>query len=254
MSLHTVASNLSVPAHSDALLTRLKNPPKVGDTVVRLTFLGPVFGIPEKCQGGVRRRQKIVCECLCGEVVVVNYSNVLQGFTMSCGCFNLEQSLARNTTMGGLSIKYPKLYQVRAGMLSRCYDTEHTNYPAYGGRGIQVCELWRKSLKDFIAWSLTNGYKEGLQLDREDTNKNYSPDNCRYVTAMTNANNRRNCVKVTAFGETMTVAQWDRDARCGVTRATFCQRLKAGVPPEQAMSPHKIQRKRQNGFSLKSLP
>lgn len=243
-----------MPACSASFLSRLKNPPTIGSGVVRLTFLGPVFGVPEKCQKGVRRRQKIVCQCSCGEVVVVNYSNIVQGFSSSCGCLNRELSLARNTTLGGLSVLHPKLYQVRAGMLSRCYDRDCENYPRYGGRGILVCDLWKNSFDEFIKWSLANGYKEGLQLDREDTNGDYSPTNCRYVTAAVNANNRRSCVRVSAFGEVKTVAQWVRDPRCVVTRVTFCQRLKLGVSPESAMSLLKVPRKRQNGFSLKSLP
>ena len=36
------------------------------------------------------------------------------------------------------------------------------------------------------------GIKKGLQLDRRDNDKGYSPDNCRWVTSAVNNFNRRN--------------------------------------------------------------
>jgi hypothetical protein len=36
-----------------------------------------------------------------------------------------------------------------------------------------------------------NGWHEGLQIDRIDNNKGYSPDNCRFVTPKENLRNTR---------------------------------------------------------------
>lgn len=63
----------------------------------------------------------------------------------------------------------------------------------YAKRGITVCDEWRHSYKPFERWALTNGWKKGLQLDRINNNKGYSPDNCRFVTRTQNMRNRRNC-------------------------------------------------------------
>ena len=44
--------------------------------------------------------------------------------------------------------------------------------------------------------TLLNGYEQGLQLDRIDNNKGYSPDNCRWCKASVNNHNRRNTAKI----------------------------------------------------------
>jgi len=42
-----------------------------------------------------------------------------------------------------------------------------------------------------IKWGLANGYQKGLQLDRIDNYKGYSPENCRFVTMKENLANKR---------------------------------------------------------------
>lgn len=84
-----------------------------------------------------------------------------------------------------------RLYKVWQHMLSRCYDKRARGYPRYGGRGIRVCEEWRGSLGAFRAWAEANGYRHGLQLDRQDNDGDYAPHNCRFVTRSENCRNRR---------------------------------------------------------------
>lgn len=55
---------------------------------------------------------------------------------------------------------------------------------------------------------MREGYKEGLQLDRIDTNGDYTKENCRWVTAKENCRNRRDNSMVTAGGETHALAWW----------------------------------------------
>lgn len=73
-------------------------------------------------------------------------------------------------------------------MLRRCNCPHHANYSYYGGRGIRVCDRWR-SYQNFLA---DMGERPpGMVLDREDSNGNYEPSNCRWVSKAESAYNRR---------------------------------------------------------------
>lgn len=57
--------------------------------------------------------------------------------------------------------------------------------------GVTCCKEWQKYIP-FAVWAKANGYQEHLTLDRKDSTKGYSPDNCRWVTYTENNRNRRN--------------------------------------------------------------
>ena len=123
-------------------------------------------------------------------------------------------------------------------MHSRCYNEGDPMYPLYGGRGIYVDERWHIP-EEYISWALRNGWKKGagLQIDRIDNDGPYSPENCRVTTRVVNANNKSKTVRHTAFGETKTLAEWQRDSRCAVSYATLWARVhQAGVSLETALT------------------
>lgn len=76
-------------------------------------------------------------------------------------------------------------------MVKRCFDPKHSNFRNYGGRGITVCDEWLNDCPSFVLWAVSNGYKPGLQIDRRDNDKGYSPGNCRFVTPANNSWRRR---------------------------------------------------------------
>lgn len=71
-------------------------------------------------------------------------------------------------------------------MLIRCYNEIDKSYRFYGGKGIAICDEWLSDPHSFELWAMENGYKDDLTIDRIDSNKDYSPDNCRWVTLSEN--------------------------------------------------------------------
>lgn len=57
-------------------------------------------------------------------------------------------------------------------------------------------------------------------------------ENLRRISATENANNRVDNVVFTAFNETMTIAEWSRDPRCGCSYHTLQKRIYRGLNPE----------------------
>lgn len=101
-----------------------------------------------------------------------------------------------------------KLYQIWCGMKQRCFSKSDKSYGLYGGRGITVCDEWKNNFVLFRNWSMKNGYKEGLSIDRIDNNGNYCPENCRWVTSKEQNNNKRNTIRIEYNGETKTLQEW----------------------------------------------
>ena len=110
----------------------------------------------------------------------------------SCGCVK----------KGVIACKYakshPQLTQAIKHMLGRCYNKNNTDYYNYGARGITVCDEWIADRNIFCEWSIAHGFEEkkGLSIDRVDSKKGYSPDNCRWTNAEVQARNTRR-VKMT---------------------------------------------------------
>jgi hypothetical protein len=127
-------------------------------------------------------------------------------------------------------------YRIWRCMKNRCeYAACEANYRHYGARGVRVCDEWQ-SFINFRDWATSHGYDDSLQLDRIDPNGNYEPNNCRWVTTLVNASNKRNTRFLTAFGETKPLAEWTRDPRCKVKRQALWMRLKIGWKPEEALT------------------
>lgn len=101
-----------------------------------------------------------------------------------------------------------RLQSIWAGMIHRCTNPKRDRYKNYGGRGIKVCEEWANNSEEFIEWSLSNGYQDGLTLDRIDVDGNYKPSNCKWSNLKEQANNKRNNVFININGDIRTVAQW----------------------------------------------
>ena len=118
---------------------------------------------------------------------------------------------------------HKKLYWIYYSMLARCYNVKCKRYKDYGARGIRVCQQWKNDNKTFFHWAIQNGYKEGLTLDRIDNNRDYSPDNCSWVSNKENCNHNRRTHFLTYKGKTQSVHDWAEEL--GINYSTLRNRI-----------------------------
>lgn len=91
-----------------------------------------------------------------------------------------------------MGIADERLYKTWSDMLIRCYNPNFKQYHNYGGRGISVCDQWRKRYFIFKDWAINNGYQEDLTIERKQVNGNYEPDNCTWIPLSEQGKNRTN--------------------------------------------------------------
>ena len=91
--------------------------------------------------------------------------------------------------------KVSGFYCTWQNMKARCLNPNSPKYKNYGGRGITICDVWL-GIKGFADWALSNGWEEGLQIDRIDNNGNYCPENCHWVTRSANSR-KKSTTKIT---------------------------------------------------------
>ena len=121
-------------------------------------------------------------------------------------------------------------------MRQRCYLPSDNFFADYGGRGIEVCDEWKRSFQSFMEWAIENGYDDAKYIDRIDVHGHYQPSNCRFVTPKESARNTRHNVVVVAFGESKCLSAWGDDYRSAVRAESISKRLKAGWKAEDAIS------------------
>lgn len=159
----------------------------------KLELVGMKFGkLLVVSQAGMAKGHSIFdCICECGNRRICRGYELKNGAVSCCGCSNGDVNRR---------IKYlnRQLYEIWKGMRARCRYKNHASRKNYLDRGVKVCKEWNESFRPFYDWCMSNGWKPGLQIDKDIIPQKlgiepllYSPEMCCIVTHKINGQNSR---------------------------------------------------------------
>lgn len=122
-------------------------------------------------------------------------------------------------------------YNSWRAMHRRCSGRDvHSDY--YGGIG--VCEEW----KNFDAFYRDMGRRpKGMTIERNDVEKGYNADNCRWATRAEQSLNTRRTIRLTHDGKTMALPEWA--AFLDVPYYLLWNRVKLGWSTADILNPNR---------------
>ena len=123
-------------------------------------------------------------------------------------------------------------YRAWSDMLTRCRNSKFIKWKDYGGRGIKVCQRWQDSFLAFL--EDVGKCPEKHSLDREDSNKDYEPGNCKWSTQAEQMRNTRRNRLLEHNGKIQCLTDWAIE--CGSTFAAFYHRIERGWTIEEVIT------------------
>lgn len=151
---------------------------------------GKVVVIKKVIKNDKKYKYYWLCKCDCGNEKEIRNDCLKENKIISCGCYTKKiraKNIIKATFKHGMS--ETKLYRIWADMKKRCLNKKVDRYKNYGGRGITICNEWL-GFESFKDWALSNGYKEGLSIERINVNGNYEPSNCTWINFKEQSRNR----------------------------------------------------------------
>lgn len=201
------------------------------------------YGFWRVC-GPVRRRGKNrywQCACKCGTVREVYEGHLKSGASMSYGCRH-PNGCGRLPRHGEAS-KRTREYQAWKDMHTRCRSKQSRNYKNYGARGVRVCLRW-SGVKGFANFLIDMGRcPDRYTLDRKNSNRGYSPSNCRWADVVTQNRNQRRSIYLVLGGVRRHVIEWA--AVLGVKPDLLRRRKIDGWTDRRALTTPQLTRKNQ---------
>jgi hypothetical protein len=183
--------------------------------------------------GRDRRYVRWLCECSCGSEILVRSDKLVGGRRWCCDWRVHRDKGTRAVPREHSERSNPSEYQSWRHMIARCENSNHDNFKNYGGRGIGVCERWRKSFSLFL---LDMGLRPSRlhSIERDDVNGDYEPGNCRWATTREQSRNRRDTVFIEWGGDRRKLVEVCEEF--GVSRSVVGSRLRIGWSVDRALT------------------
>lgn len=150
-----------------------------------------------------RDLKKCICKCVCGNIKTVHFGNLKSGNTLSCGCFQKENTSKIHTKHG---LSNDPTYTSWRGMVERCNNPKNSKYSYYGGKGIKIDSRWL-IFKNFYE-DMGIRPSKNHTIDRIDCNKDYYKENCRWATRKEQTENRSSTYRIKYKNKTKTLSEW----------------------------------------------
>lgn len=124
------------------------------------------------------------------------------------------------------------LYMRWVAMVARCHNPAHADYKTWGGKGVKVCQRWRKS---FLAYAEDVGQPpfKGAHLARINPTGDYRKDNVAWTTNEENLKSSRSVRRIKTHAGEMTMADAARDV--GKDPLSVQARVRGGMAPAKAL-------------------
>lgn len=159
------------------------------------------------------------CECSKDMKIRSDYISKHSGKCVSCQKKGNKQALKHGDYR-------TRLYKIWIGM-------KHRRYENYNPKICKEWEIW----DNFKKWSLENGYKDNLTIDRIDNKKDYYPENCQWITLNENAGKdkkiftKEECLEVYNQRIKMNLTQIEMANLLNVSRGTIqrAEKIAKGV-------------------------
>lgn len=166
---------------------------------------------------------------------------VQTGRIKSCGCVQRELQSISGKTHGRSGT--PE-YTAWIGIRERCYNTECSAYPNYGGRGIQMSPEWRDDLEQFLQ-DMGNRPGKEYSIERVDNNGWYEASNCRWANKIDQGRNTRRVRQIEYKGKIQNVYDWSKET--GIPAKLLYDRILVyNWDIERAMTTPKLSKKEQS--------
>lgn len=205
---------------------------KVKEAMAEDSWLIPIRFLEPKLDKRGYTQPVVECICTCGNTSQVNVYHLVHQKIKSCGCWRVETCSRFR--------KYPgNVKEIRSSydaMIRRCYDETCEEYGYYGAIGVIVCPEWRNDYMSFLNWAKENGWKKGLEIDKDKNGDGYlySPETCEWIT---HAENMRYTKRSTVYeyqGEMRTATEIGR--MNGIKGDKLSDKLKSGLSIEDAIA------------------